>query len=429
MVRGEGVFLYDHNGKQYLDACAGVGVVTIGHGVKRVIDDICEQMRKVSFVYSATAVNEPQISLANELAALAPKGMGKVRIFFCSGGSEANETALKLARQYFLETGKPNKLRVIARWQSYHGNTFTTLSMSGRTSWREKYLPYMRNFPHISAPNCYWCPYNMKYPDCNLMCARELERVIEQEGPESIAAFIAEPIIGWSASAVTPPAGYYELIREICDKYDVMLIMDEVVTGVGRTGTNFAVEHWGFSPDIITLAKGFSGGYGIIAAVIASENVWTAIERGSGHFSQSFTFMNNPVSCAAALSVLRYIKDNDLISYSKMAGDKFLRKLKETLQDISIVGEIRGKGLLLGIELVQDRNKKVPFPNDRDVAGEIAKKTFDDGVILVPGVKGTKDGKVGDHIILTPPYVINNKHIDRIVDSIRKALIDTEQAA
>ena len=281
VVRGEGVYLYDRDGRQYLDAAGGAMVVTIGHGVKEVAAAMAAQAEQVAYAYTNQFVTESLLGLADRVIALAPPGMAKV--YFVSGGSEANETAIKLARQYFIARGKESKWRVVARWQSYHGNTGIALSATGRRPARRGYGPYLLPFPHIPPCYCYRCPLDKKYPSCDVACADELERAIAQEGADTIAAFIAEPIVGTSAAALTPPPDYFERIREICDRHDILFIADEVVTGFGRTGTNFAIEQFGVIPDLITIAKGASSGYAPLGGVIVHERIVRDFSRRVRH--------------------------------------------------------------------------------------------------------------------------------------------------
>jgi adenosylmethionine-8-amino-7-oxononanoate aminotransferase len=249
------VYVFDEDGKRYLDAIGGVGVVNIGHGVEEIVKAMSHQARTLAYCYGGEVISEPQQMLARKLDEWAPDGMGETKTLFSSGGAEANEGALKLAHQYHWERGNASKHKIIGRWQSYHGNTIGALSMSGRTAWRRVFSHYLLDFPHIPPPYCYRCPWGRSYPGCGLECAGELERVISQEEPENVAAFIAEPVIGTSMSSVVPPPVYYPAIREICDRHDILLIVDEVMSGVGRTGKKWGIEHWGVTPDIITTSK------------------------------------------------------------------------------------------------------------------------------------------------------------------------------
>lgn len=289
--RGEGIYLFDTHGKRYLDASGGPAVVSIGHGVcEEVIDAMVEQARRVCFPYVGHFVSEPQIELAKKIIHFAPPGMSEV--YFVSGGSEATEVALKLVRQYHIEHGNLSKVKVISRWQSYHGATVGALSLSGHTPRRMDYLPYLFSFPHILPPYCYRCPFGKEYPSCDIYCAYDLERTIKREGKESIAAFIAEPIIGNTVGAAVPPPEYFPIIKEICNRYGILLVVDEVITGFGRTGRNFGIDHWGIVPDLIITGKGMSSGYTPLGAVIIHEDVYDVFMKSkrSTFFSRIYLF-------------------------------------------------------------------------------------------------------------------------------------------
>jgi adenosylmethionine-8-amino-7-oxononanoate aminotransferase len=416
--RGEGIYLYDTDGNRYLDACAGVHVVSIGHGVKEIADAMHEQASKVCFTYSRF-LTQPQVDLAQKIGDLTPEGLNKV--FFVSGGSEATESAMKMARKYHLETGNPKKYKVVSRWQSWHGNTVGALSMSGRTSWRDDYVPYLLDFPHIPPPYCYRCPYGETSPGCHLTCANELERVIRQEGSEYISAFIAEPILGTSAAGMTPPPEYYPIIREICDRHNVLMIIDEVVTGFGRTGVNFGIDHWGVVPDIMATGKGLSSGYTPIAATIAHEKIYDAIYEKSTSFVHGHTYGGNPLSCAVALAVQNYIERHNLVSQCARMGDLMLEKLRP-LHDIPIVGDIRGKGLLTGIEFVADKEKRTPFDSEQGVTSMVVNLAFEKGVLVMPGAPGLVEGVAGDHIAISPPFTITESEVLQTVDVLKETI-------
>ena len=423
ITKADGVYVIDEQGKRYLDAIGGVGVVNIGHGVEDVIRAITQQLGTIAFSYGGLVDNHPQRGLAQRLQQWAPPGMGETKTLFSTGGAEANEGALKLAYQYHWERGHPSKQKIVGRWQSYHGNSIGTLSMSGRTSWRRMHSPYLLNFPHIPPPYCYRCPWDKAYPGCDIACAEELRRVIQQEGEENVAAFIAEPVIGTSMSAVVPPPEYYPRIREICDQYDVLLIVDEVMSGVGRTGKNWAIEHWGVTPDMISSSKGVSSGYAPLGILTLRDKVWQAIADGSGIVTQSSTYGGNPVSCAAGVAVLDYIKAHDLVSRAAEMGEKLMHKLERELGDLPNVGQIRGKGLFIGIELVADRESKRPFPPEWRVTERIEEETFENGLLILGGVPGMIDGVAGDHFELLPPYVVDDVHLDFMVGTVRDAIL------
>ncbi len=419
MVRGKGVFLYDRDGREYLDAVGGIAVVNIGHGVPEIIAAMREQAEKVAFVHGGSFANEPAMALAEELATWAPKGLGHVLLL--SGGSEATETAMKLARQYHLERGKLSKYRIVSRWISYHGNTIGALSMSGRTAWRNAFTPYLQNFPKIHPPYCYRCPYGKSYPGCGIACAEDLERVITLEGADDIAAFIAEPVIGTSAAGVTPPPEYYPRIREICDRHDVLFIADEVITGVGRTGKNFGIEHWGVVPDMITTAKALSSGYVPLAAVLLHDKVYDAIAKGSAHMTQGFTYSGHPLCATVGLAVLQYIKAHGLVGQAARIGRHLLERLG-TLRRYPIVGDVRGTGLILGVEFVADQATKRPFPPEAGVSRRIVEACLAEGVMVVPGMGGMIDGVAGDHIQISPPYIFTEEHVERLVGALTVAI-------
>lgn len=422
IVKGEGVYVYDDKGNQYLDAISGVGVVNIGHGVTEIVDAIASQAQRLAFSYGPQIDNQPRRALAAKLNAWAPDRMGETKTLFCSGGAEANEAALKLAFQYHWERGNRNKRKIIGRWQSYHGNTIGALSMSGRSAWRRMHASLLLDFPHIAPPYCYRCPWGLSLPGCEIQCAKELRRIIHQEGPENIGAFIAEPIIGTSLSSVVPPPGYYEAIREVCDEFDVLFIADEVMSGFGRTGLKWGIEHWQVVPDIITTAKGIAGGYAALGATILGERVWQAIADGSGKPMHSYTYGGNPLGCAAGLAVLRYIEKHQLIARAAMMGDRLLAKLHLALDNLPWVGEIRGRGLFLGIEIVADKASKTAFPVAGEITRNIEDAAFKKGLLVLAGVAGLIEGVGGDHLQLLPPFTIEDHHVDFIAGTLRDSV-------
>lgn len=421
VARGEGMYLYDTDGRQYLDAAGGAAVVTIGHGVREVIRAMTEQAERVAYTYMAQFTNEPLKRLADRLCGWAPPGIGKA--YFVSGGSEAAETALKLARQYHLLRGKPGKFRIVSRWQAYHGNTMGALSMSGRTQWFRDFRPYALDFPHIAPCYCYRCPFGLRYPACEVRCASDLERVIRQEGAESIAAFIAEPIVGTSAAALTPPAEYFRVVRDICDRYDILLIIDEIITGFGRTGTPFAIEHWGVTPDLILVGKGISSGYAPLGGVLVHERVVQAFSEAGANPFLPFTFAGNPLSCAVALAVCDYAESHGLFARAAEMGAELFRRLG-ALKIAPLVGDVRGMGLLAGIELVADPATKAPFPPAAGVGRRVAAAALRRGVVVLAGQPGLVDGVAGDHLLLAPPYIIERHQIDAVVDILGTALAE-----
>lgn len=420
ITRGEGVYLFDDKEKKYLDAISGVGAVILGYGVQEIIEAMVRQARTLPFTYDVA--NRPREQLASGLQGYTPEEMGETKTLFMSGGAEANEGALKVAYQYHYEGGHPTKRKIISRWQSYHGNTIGALSMSGRTQWRKMFSPLLLDFPHIQPPYCYRCPYHLSYGSCQIECAYALERVILQEGPENVGAFLAEPIIGTSLSAVVPPKEYYPIISEICKEYDLLFIVDEVMSGVGRTGEFFAIDHWGVTPDIITLAKGISGGYSPLAALILGERVWRAVDEGSRSIIHSYTYGGNPLSCAVGVAVLDYLEEHDLIREAGLKGERLLEGLK-VLEDLEHVGEVRGKGLFIGIELVLDKETKEPFPIEDHITHGVVKEAFSRGLLIMGGVLGSIDGVKGDHLELIPPYTISNRDIDSMVEILKESIM------
>ena len=427
ITHGEGVYLYDETGKRYIDAVGGVGVVSIGHGVKEIYDAVARHAGDITYAFGGANMTTPwQEELAQVIVSLAPKNVR--RVYFVSGGSEANETAVKMARQYHMHRGNVSKHKVIARWQSFHGVTLATLSLSGRPSWREPYDPYLMHVPHIVPPYCYRCPFTMTHPQCGVACADDLERTLLLEGPDTVAAFIAEPIIGTSATGITPVPEYYRKIREICDKYDVLFIADEVLCGYGRTGDNFAIDFWGVEPDIITAGKGIGSGYAPIAVAIASEKVVQAFQRSrTGEFTHGFTQSGNAMACFIGLQVYHYMQEHDLFHRSAQVGGYLHERLAGLAERHEIVGEVRGRGLLAGVEFVADRETRRPFPVEANVTTKVVSRTREKGVMLIPGMKDSNHGKGGDHVQITPPYVISHDEVDAVVDVLDEVIGELER--
>jgi len=421
---GKGICIYDNQGKEYLDFGSGIGVATIGYSVAEIVRKMAKQMEKITFVYNGYFTNRPRMALSEKLLGLCPEEMSKV--IFAGSGSEANEIAIKMARQYHCETGNPSKYKVISRQLSYHGNTLGSLSVSGRDSWRGPFLPYLYDFPRIAPPYCYRCPFGLEHPTCGVRCAGELEDAIKAEGEENVSAFIAEPIIGTTVAGATPPPEYYATVRSICDKYNVLFIADEVLTGLGRTGKNFGINHWDIVPDIITVAKGLSAGYAPLSAAIFHNRIFEAIAGGSRAHCQGFTYAGNPLSCAAGLAVLNYIESNGLIERSRIRGE-YLRVRLETLREIDLVGDIRGKGLLQGIEFVKDKETKDPFPAAAGLTRRITEKALAMGLVLIAALGGCADGTNGDQVQLSPAFIITETEIDRAVEILAKAIVQAQE--
>jgi adenosylmethionine-8-amino-7-oxononanoate aminotransferase len=421
-VRGKGVHLYDDSGRRYLDACGGAAVVTIGHGVGEIVRAIARQTQDLAYAHTSQFQTEAGAQLADYLRVRFPGRPQHVRTFFTSGGSEATETAIKIVRQYWLNKGQPGRHKIISRWQSYHGATLGALALSGNKGRRAPYSALLPSFAgdaeHISPCFCYHCPLNLTFPSCKVACARELEPAIERLGPKSVAAFICEPVVGATTGA--PAAeGYLKEIRRICDKYQILLIADEIMTGAGRTGRFFAVEHDGVVPDLILLGKGLASGYAPLAAVLAAERVWRAIEKGSGTLEHGFTYQGHPPALAAGLAVQRYIQQNRLIEVAVERGAYLAARL-EQLREIPVVGDVRGRGLLQSVEFVQDQASRAPLPPTIRFADQLAAELRRRSVLVYP-MRGTADGFRGDHIMIAPPFIITKQQIHYLVDQIARA--------
>ena len=422
IVRAEGIYMYDENGRAFIDAAGGVGCVTsVGHAVPEIVDAISEQMHAVAFL-PWTQFQSPTIrSLADLIASLAPGDLNRVGLF--NGGSEVTEGAVKLARAYWLARGRPEKYLTISRWQGFHGMTLGATGFGGHTGRRRKYQPMLLDMPKIPPAYAYRCD------DCasgSLRCADELERLIKWMGPENVACFIAEPIVGATMGAVTPRPGYFQRIRQICDKYDVLFIMDEVMTGFGRTGRWFAAEHWDVVPDIATAAKGVSGGYAPLAVLLATDDVVGALEAAGTPFVAGHTFAQNPVVAAAGLAVVSYIRQHDLVRAAAERGAELLAGLRTLVATHPIAGDARGMGLLLGLELVADKASKRPFPIEAGVAHRFARACIAEGAAVYPG-QGGADGLVGDHVLVTPPMTISSEQVRELVAAIDRGLDRVER--
>ncbi len=420
IVRGSGVYLYDSDGRAYLDAVGGVAVNIIGHGVQEIGDAIAANVEETSFAYTAAFTTPWQEELAARLVGIAP--FDEASVFFTSGGSEANETAIKLARQYHVERGHSQKWKVVARWQSYHGNTLTTLAVSGRPSWRGPYDPYLMASPHIVPPYCYRCPFEKTYPTCGVECAEDLERTILLEGPETISAFIAEPIVGTSLAGVVPVPEYYAKIREICDRYDILFIADEVLTGYGRTGKAFSIDHWGVKPDILTLGKGAGSGYVPLAACIADASVVEVLRSGSGRFLHGFTYSGMPIACFIGIQVFDYVIKHDLFERSATNGAYLHAELVKMAEKREHVGDVRGLGMLAGVEIVADPSTRQPFEKSLAITDRVVAAAEERGLLLREGTPDANYGRGGDQIQISPAYVISTTEIDELVTLLGESI-------
>jgi adenosylmethionine-8-amino-7-oxononanoate aminotransferase len=428
-VRGEGVYVWDADGNSYLDLAGSAAVNFIGHGVAEISAAMAEQAAKLEFVHTSQFTTPIAEEYAEELLAFAGEHFRGGAVYFTCGGSESIETALKLARQYQVESGQTRRHQILSRQQSYHGSTLGALSVSGNKRRREMYLPMVREFAHVGMPYCYRCDFDCSdgCRNCGQEYAAELERAIEAANGEA-AAFIFEPVSGATLGAVVPPPGYLQTVEEICRRHRVLLIADEVMTGMGRTGRNFAVEHWSVLPDILVTAKGLSSGYAPLGAVIASKKVVDAIDAGSGAFLHGFTYNAHPISLAAGRAVLRHLQEQKLVEAadSIRAGSpavQFKQGL-ETLRDLDGVGDVRGIGLLWAVEFVADKSTKRPFPPEQNFAGRVGAAALKRGLLVYP-MQGSVDGISGDHLLLAPPAIITPEQIawavEQLAASIREA--------
>jgi len=419
-VRGEGCYIIDKNNKYYLDASGGAAVSCLGHSDETVKDAIKKQTEKLAFAHTSFFTNDPAEKLANLLAENSPKGLNKV--YFVSSGSEAVEASLKLARQYFIEIGEPERHRVISRKQSYHGNTLGALAAGGNV-WRRSFFEKIIVDTSLISP-CY--PYrhqkvNETELDYGLRVANELEEEIIRLGPQNVMAFIAETVVGATTGALTPVPGYFKRIREICDQYNILLILDEVMCGMGRTGSLFACEEENIIPDIVTIAKGLGAGYQPIGAMLCQDFIYDTIANGSGFFQHGHTYLGHPIACAASLAVVTKLINENMCKKVKDKGEMLQKILERDLGQNQFVGDIRGRGLFRGVEIVKDRSTKEPFSRKLNIANNIKKEALNLGLICYP-MQGTVDGIIGDHILIAPPFIINEDEINEISSKLKTTI-------
>jgi adenosylmethionine-8-amino-7-oxononanoate aminotransferase len=415
-VKGEGSYIFDDSGKSYLDASGGAAVSCLGHAHPTVIKALHRQLDELTYAHTSFFTSEQAEKLADRLCLEAPKGID--RVYLVSGGSEAIEAALKLARQYYVEKGEPNRKAIIARQQSYHGNTLGALAAGGNKWRRDQFAPLLIDTHHI-APCFAYRGKNESEDDFDYgqRVANELEHKLLELGPNTVMAFIAEPVVGATAGAVTAVDGYFRRIREICDKYGVLLILDEVMCGMGRTGYLYACEHDETQPDIICIAKGLGAGYQPIGAMLCSSEIYAIIENGSGFFQHGHTYLGHPMAAAAANAVLDVLIDQNLLSDVRPKGDALENLLHSKFNQHPHIGDIRGRGLFRAIELVEDRDTKAPFDPELKIAAKIKKSAQNNGLLCYP-MSGTIDGKLGDHVLLAPPFVISNNELDELVHKL-----------
>ncbi len=419
-VRGEGCYLYDAEGRAYLDGSGGAAVSCLGHSDPDVRAAIHAQLDNVAFAHTGFFTSEPAEQLSDLLVSRAPEGID--RVYLVSGGSEAVEAAIKLARQYFLEIGQPGRHKLIARRQSYHGNTLGALAAGGNAWRREKYAPLLVETHHIAPCFEYRERHEDESPEAyGRRAADELEAAILRLGPETVMAFIAEPVVGATAGAVPSVDGYFKRVREICDRHGVLLILDEVMCGMGRTGSLFACEQDSIAPDIVTIAKGLGAGYVPIGAMLCSAEIYDAIAAGSGSFQHGHTYHGHPIAAACGHAVLRALLDRDLMVRVERQGAKLQDALDAAFGQHAHVGDIRGRGLFRGIELVEDRGTKRPFDPDRKLHGKVKAAAIKEGLIVYPA-GGTINGREGDHILIAPPFIIEDGQIEELASKLARSL-------
>jgi adenosylmethionine-8-amino-7-oxononanoate aminotransferase len=420
-IRGDGCWIIAEDGRRFLDASGQAAVVNIGHGVAEIGRAMAGQSSQIAFAHTSQFHTAPSEKLAARLLAMAPANFRDGgRVYFTSGGSEATETAIKLARQFHLERGQPDRYRVLSRRQSYHGSTLGAMSVSGNVARRAPYEPLLAEWGHIAPCFCYHCPFEKTFPQCELVCADDLQTLLAQSQKQDAAAFIFEPVVGATLGAAAPPDGYAARIAEICRNSGILLIADEIMTGMGRTGKPFAVQHWGLEPDMILVGKGIASGYAPLGAVLVSARVVEAFARGSGSFMHGFTYQAHPVTTAAGNAVLDYLEAHYLFECVNTAAQE-LRSALSALKAHPNVGDVRGLGLLLGVEFVRDKVTREPFPKEQNIAEKIRRACLEESVLVYP-TQGCVDGIRGDHILLAPPFTISPEECALIANALQSAV-------
>ena len=424
-VRGEGSWIISSDGHRFLDASGQAAVISIGHGIQEIAHAMAAQASQIAFAHTTQFHSASAEKLASRLLALAPPNFAKGRVYFTSGGSEATETAIKLARQFHLESCSPQKFRVVSRRQGYHGSTLGAMSVSGNVARRAPYQPLLQEWGHIAPCFCYHCPFNKAFPECNIACADDLESFLAANDAASVSAFIFEPVVGATLGAAAPPDGYVQRIAEICRNRGILLVADEIMTGVGRTGKPFAVQHRpvqqrSVEPDLILVGKGVASGYAPLGAVLVSSRVADVFTKGSGAFQHGFTYQAHPVSTAAGNAVLDYIENKNLFARVNSVS-KNLRDALVPLASHPNVGEIRGLGLLLGIEFVKNKSTREPFSKEENISEKIRQAALHKNVLTYPS-QGCLDGLRGDHILLAPPFILTSGETQLIATALEFAL-------
>ena len=426
--RAEGIYLYDNEGTRYIDGSGGSSVCTsVGHGVEEIYTAMYEQAKKVSYAPTHAFTGGSILKLAEIVVKMAPGDMkNNSRVWFSLSGTDSTDDAVRLARQYWAEKGKASKYQVITRWQAFHGNNIAVAGFSGIPARRKLFQPMFIDSPHLPPAYCYRCPFEKTYPECKLLCARALETAIRQQGPENVSAFIAEPMVGAALAAVPAPDGYFQLIREICDKYEVLFIADEVMTGWGRTGKQWGIDHWGVTPDIVATAKGMTSGYIPIAATIARESIWSVLEKNHSPFKSGHTLNANIISAAAAVTSISYMERNKLTENAASRGKQLIKGLEAIAEKHQIIGRVSGLGLMVGFEFVKDKAGKTPFPQATNVSKMVEKAALKLGLVVFP-CSGCVDGVDGSMVMLGPPLIITERQTDEMLAILDKAIADVER--
>jgi adenosylmethionine-8-amino-7-oxononanoate aminotransferase len=416
--RGEGIWLWDVRGDQYLDGISGVWVSNLGHGNRHVVEAVKEQLERLEFSSPILSTNTRAIEYVEMLGGLTPQGLTTIKLL--SSGSEATESGIKLVRQYFHQTGHPDKKTVISRYLNYHGVTMGALTATGMCERKTPFEPLTGGFRHIAPPYCFRCPYRLRYPECDVLCARILEKVIQYEGPETVAAFMAEPI-QLSTGNVVPPKEYWPLIREICDQYDVMIVLDEVATGMGRTGNMWGANTFGFVPDVLCMGKGMAAGFVPMSGLAFRDEVAEAFisEDREMAFADGHTYGGNPVACAAGIAVLEELHEHNLVQRCQLMG-QYLRERLEDLRELGVIGEIRGEGLMIGIEFVSDAATIEPFPKEVGFGVKVGKNCVHKQKMLIRYSP--------DWVAVAPPFITSKDEIDEIVKRLRRAIVEVMEA-
>jgi putrescine aminotransferase len=414
LVRGKGVYVWDSEGQKYIDALSSLWNVSAGHGRPEIARAVAVQIRKLSYAPTLLGFSsEPAQELARRIAGWAPRHLNHV--VFTSGGSESTESVIRLVRLYWKLRGRTNKTRMVALTGAYHGSTTGAAALTGLEKFHRYYEPLMPGVDRMARPHCYRCELKLSYPSCGLACADELERTIRRVGADKIAAFIAEPIQG-VGGVIVPPSGYFERIREICDRHEILMVVDEVITGFGRTGKRFGIQHWKATPDMLTFAKGVTSGHLPLGGVVLSDAIFDAFVEAGPDFSlhQGFTYAGHPVVCAAALANLDILEREKLVARAQRLGRR-MKRLLEPLRHHVAVGDIRSIGLMAAIELVRDRGTKASFPAGLDVPGRVRAAAMQRGVIM---------RATGDTVVLCPPLIITEKQLDRVIDIVDTAIAE-----